>query len=432
MLLLLGILIMLGVHVGAVLAFLGAFGLFLASGDIEIGVRLLGTTAFSGIMSYTFAVVPFFVAMGLIASISGASARVYETANLLTRRVRGGLGIATVVANAVFAAITGVSVASAAVFSQVALPQMLSHGYDRKFALGIVAGSSVLGMLIPPSLYFIIYGILSDEAIGRLFIAGIIPGIILTTTYSVGITVMVWRLPHLITRRAGAKDDRRLSSYEVLRSISKCWGIVALICLTLGGIWVGLFTPTEAGAVGAFGALALGLINRQINASKFWRILLETGITSSSILFLLMAAQVFARMLALTGMVQWFSSFTLGLPVPPMVLILLFLLVMLVLGFFIDSTSILLLTLPLMLPIVRELGFDLIWFGVVCVVTVEMGIISPPFGLVVFAMKGALGDQVLVEDIFQGVLPFLCMMIPFVALLMLVPDLSTWLPRVLM
>ena len=210
--------------------------------------------------------------MGLLANISGASTDLYSAFNVVTRRIRGGLGVATVFANAVFAAITGVSVASAAVFSKVSFPEMLKHGYNKKFALGVVAGSSVLGMLIPPSILFVIYGVISEEAIGRLLIAGILPGLVLTAIYSVGITIMVRRKPELVMEE-GAKRTR--CAYPLCRcgntsrAFANCWGIVALILITLGGIWGGLFTPTEAGAVGAFGALLLGSGKKEDELFRF-------------------------------------------------------------------------------------------------------------------------------------------------------------------
>lgn len=433
MLVLLGVLVVIGIHIGNALALLGVIGIFMVTGDLEKSVRLLGTTAYSAVMTYTFAVVPFFVAMGFIASISGASERIYHSADLMTRKLKGGLAMATVAANAVFAAITGISVASAAVFSQVSFPHMTAHGYDKRFALGIVGGSSILGMLIPPSLFFIIYGLLSDEAIGRLFIAGIIPGIILMFILAIGIRIMIWMKPALIDPVKEAKRaEERVTLRDIIKSIGGCWGIIFLVLLTMGGIWLGLFTPTEAGAMGAFGCLVYGIVNRQIDRKKFWRILLETGLTTSSILYLLTAAQMFARMLALSGMVQWFSSLMLGLEVPPMFVIIIFLFVLVMFGLFIDSTSIMLMTLPLMLPIVVKLGFDLIWFGVLVTVVLEIGVINPPFGIVVFAMKAALGDAASIEDIYRGCAPFIVMLLVFTAILIVFPSLSTWLPKLWM
>ena len=426
--------IFLGIYVGVSLAFLSFLGLWLITGNFDIASRLLGTTSFAAITDYVFGVVPFFVAMGLLASVSGASGDLYAAFNLVTRRMRGGLGIATVFSNAVFAAITGVSIASAAVFSKVSLPEMLKHGYEKRFALGVVAGSSVLGMLIPPSVLLVIYGVVSEQAIGRLFIAGIVPGLVLTAIYSLGISFMVWRKPELIMTPEALRameSKKRLTFRQFGQTAVRCWGIVALILVTLGSIWAGFATPTEAGAIGAFGALVLGVGKRRINLSKFWTVLQETGITTSGIFFLLIAAQMYSRMLALSGLVQWTSEFVISLNLAPVLVIVLFLVIFLIMGCFIDSASIMLLTLPLMLPIVQKLGYDLIWFGIVATVVIEMGIITPPFGLVVFAMKAALGDEAKIEDIFRGSYPFLVMMAFFTAILIIFPGLSTWLPSLM-
>jgi tripartite ATP-independent transporter DctM subunit len=433
MVLLLFVVVISGVFVGIGLSFLSVVGLWWISGDLDVAAKLVGSTTYNALMDYVFGVVPFFVSMGLLANISGASTDLYAAFNLVTRRIRGGLGVATVFANAVFAAITGVSVASAAVFSKVSLPEMLKHGYNKKFALGVVAGSSVLGMLIPPSILFVIYGVISEEAIGRLLIAGILPGLVLTAIYSVGITIMVRRKPELVMAE-GANGSLRLPPLpvrEYLRAFSSCWGIVVLILITLGGIWGGFFTPTEAGAVGAFGALVLGLAKRKVTFSSFWEVLLETGIVTAGIFFLLISAQMYSRMLALSGLVEWTSKFVISLNFPPLAVILMFTIVWLVLGCLIDSASIMLLTLPLMIPIVKDLGFSLIWFGVVSVIVIEMGLLTPPFGMVVFAMKSALGGEAKIEDIFQGSYPFLLMMILAAIIVIAFPTLSTWLPSLM-
>jgi len=204
-----------------------------------------------------------------------------------------------------------------------------------------------------------------------------------------------------------------------------------LIFLSLGGIWLGFFTPTEAGAVGAFGALLLGVAKRRLNASKLWRVLFEAGITTSGVFFLLISAQVYSRMIAISGLVEWTANTMKALPVPPIVILILFLAIFLILGCLMDSASIMLLTLPLMLPVVKSLGFDLIWFGVISVIVIEMGILTPPFGMVVFAMKTALGDEARIEEIFQGSYPFLWMMALTAVIVILFPKLSTWLPSLM-
>ena len=425
-----------GVYVGVGLACLGFIGTWWISGSIDIAASLLGTTSFSAIMDYVFSVIPFFVLMGLLASVSGAGRDLFKAANIVTRGTRGGLGISTVLANAVFAAITGVSIASAAIFSKIALPEMLRHGYEKKFALGVVAGSSVLGMLIPPSVLFVIYGVLSEEAIGRLLMAGVLPGLVMTGIYSAGIKFMIWRRPSIIKPQAGMDESAAFAGkggglMAIVKIFAQTWGIIVLIFLSLGGIWLGFFTPTEAGAVGAFGTLLLGVAKRQLNASKLWRVLFEAGITTSGVFFLLISAQVYSRMIAISGLVEWTANTMKALPVPPIVILILFLVIFLILGCLMDSASIMLLTLPLMLPVVKSLGFDLIWFGVVSVIVIEMGILTPPFGMIVFAMKASLGDEVRTEEIFQGSYPFLWMMALTVVIVILFPKLSTWLPSLM-
>jgi tripartite ATP-independent transporter DctM subunit len=340
-------------------------------------------------------------------------------------RLRGGLGIATVFANAIFAAITGVSVASAAVFSKIAIPQMERLGYDRRFALGTVAGSSVLGMLIPPSVLLIIYGILAEEAIGKLFMAGVIPGILLAFVLSLGIFVMVLTRPHL----GGEKPEmERLGFGTLIATFFKPWAFVALILVVLGGIYIGFFTPTEAGAIGAFGAFLLVALKGRMKLKSLWNVLLETGYTTASIFLLLITAQMYSRMLTISGLPAEVSEFVTTLPIAPIFVILLFMGIFIILGAILDSTSILLVTIPLMLPVVQSLRFDIIWFGIIAVVAVEMGLLTPPFGMVVYAMKATLASEATIEEIFTGSFPFLIMILIVLALLIFFPPLSTWLP----
>ena len=423
---LLVLLVLLGTPIGLGLAFTSIIGLWGLSGRFATAISILGTTAFSAVCDYQFSVIPLFILMGVIANLGGFSRELYDVALLLVGKLRGGLAIATVVANAVFAAITGVSVASAAVFSKISLPQMIRLGYDRKFALGTVAGSSVLGMLIPPSILLIVYGLLSEQAVGRLFVAGIIPGIILAAIYSIGIIVMCTLRPSL-TGGNRYQETITTTMREKLGLVSKCWGIIILIVVVLGGIYGGIFTPTEAGAAGAAVALLLTIVKRKASVSGFRQVLLETGFTTTSILFLLIAAQMYSRMLGVSGVLTTFSQLTLSLNVSPIVIVLIFVAIFIALGTILDSTSILLLTMPVMVPVIRTLGFDLIWFGIVSIVAIEMGLLTPPFGMCVYAMKGALGDAATIEEIFRGSMPFLVMMVIALAIFVAFPPLSTWL-----
>ncbi|MEJ2719215.1 MAG: TRAP transporter large permease subunit, partial [Deltaproteobacteria bacterium] len=256
------------------------------------------------ILSYTLAVIPTFVLMGLLANVSGATRDLYDAANAWFGRFRGGLAIATVAANAIFAAVSGVSIASAAMFSKISLPQMLAHGYDKRLSLGTVAGSSILGMLIPPSILLIIYGILANESIGQLFIAGVVPGLILVLIYSVGIWLMIRFRPRLVDSTAGGPQGYGFRKMSVVTL--RAWGVAALILLVLGGMYGGFFTPTEAGGIGAFGALVLALVKRRLTWGNIKTTLLETGHVTASIFFLLIAAQMYSRMIALSGVASYF------------------------------------------------------------------------------------------------------------------------------
>jgi C4-dicarboxylate transporter, DctM subunit len=422
-------LIILGVHIGVALALTSLLGIWWIRDSLDVAINVLARTAYSGIMDYVFAVAPLFVLMGLLANVSRASHELYDAANVVFAKVRGGLAIATVIANAIFAAITGVSVASAAIFSKIALPQMERLGYQKAFALGTVAGSSVLGMLIPPSMLFIVYGILAEVGIGKMFIAGILPGIVLTIIYSIGILVMVTLRPNLISGwEEGKRELAKTNSWKVLL---KPWAIGIIIAIVLGGIWLGFFTPTEAAAVGAFGAFVIALCKRTLTRPALWEVLLETSYSTAAICLLLISAQMYSRMLTMSGLTTKLNQFFMSMSDTPMLTIWLCIVVFLILGCIIDSCSILILTVPLMVPSIQAFGFDLIWFGVVAVVAVEMGLLTPPFGMVVFAMKAVLGEKVTLQELFRGSYPFLFMMLLCLVILIYVPWLSTWLPRLM-
>ena len=422
------LLILMGVHIGVALASVSVIGIWGITGKLRVAISLLETTAYSAVMDYIFAVIPLFVLMGLLASLSGSTTELFTSAQVFLGRVRGGLGIATVFANAVFAAITGVSVASAAVFSKIAIPEMERLEYDRRFSLGIVAGSAILGMLIPPSILMIVYGVLTEESIGRLFIAGIIPGLLVTGVLIAGIWLMVTLKPKI-----GGKIEKvgRLNMKMITSTVLKPWGVVALIILVLGGIYGGFFTPTEAGAIGASGAFFLVLLKGNFTLRGFWSVLMASGQTTASIFLLLITAQMYSRMLTLSGLASTLSEWTAALPVPPIVIILSFILIMFFLGMVLDSVSILLLTIPIMFPIILKLGYDPIWFGIIAIVAIEVGLLTPPFGMVIFSMKSALGTDVQIEEIFLGSVPFLFMLIFSLIILILFPSLSTWLPSLM-
>jgi len=280
-------------------------------------------------------------------------------------------------------------------------------------------------MLIPPSVLFIIYGIFSEESIGKLFMAGVIPGLILTLIYSAGISLIVRVRPQMAGK---LKKNEVVGRWVNIRALKDTWGIIGLILLVLGGMYGGLLTPTEAGAAGAMGAVLLAIIKGRFTGKEMKRSLHETGLVTASFFLLFIGAQLFSRMLATSGFARVLTELLVSLPVPPIVVILLMILVWIILGCLIDSISIMILTLPLMLPVVRALGYDLIWFGVIATITIEMGLLTTPFGMVCFVMKSTIGEGVTVEEIFKGALPFLLMMGLCLALIVAFPVLSTWLP----
>jgi tripartite ATP-independent transporter DctM subunit len=360
--------------------------------------------------------------MGLLVSVSDVGKDTFVVARWLLRRVRGGLGIATVAANAVFAAVTGSSIASAAVFTKIAAPEMLRHGYTPRFSVGVVAGSSVLGMLIPPSLLFIVYGFLAEESVGHLFLAGIVPGLILATTMSVMIVLLATWWPAYVGGRSGSEED----APESVRSAAlKLAPILALIAIVLGGIYGGIFTPTESGAAGAAGALLIALLRRKLSWRILWGTMVEAGYVTVAILFLILGARVFSVMLAMSNLPQELSALAAHAGLGLWGFTLVYVALVIVLGCVIDSISIMVITLPFAIPVIKALGGDLIWFGVVAVVAIEIGLLTPPFGISVYVVKSTLDDQrVTLHEIFAGAFPFVIVIALVTLLLVFVPELS--------
>jgi tripartite ATP-independent transporter DctM subunit len=420
------VLIYSGMHVAIALILLSFGGVWLLRGNFDIASNMLVLAFKDSISDYLFGVVPLFVLMGLLVAVAGIGRDTFEVAAQLFRRVLGGLGIATVAANAVFAAITGISIASAAVFTKVAVPEMIRHGYTPRFAVGVVAGSSVLGMLIPPSLLFILYGVLTEQSVGSLFIAGVIPGTLLALVYCIGIVAMGRWWPAFVGGRAAASYDTS-QDMGIAEMANKLAPIVILIALVLGGIYGGYFTPTEAGAAGALGALLISLAKRRLTWASFWQVLVQTGHTTSSICFLIIGASLYSRMLAMSGMPGWLGNMVVesGLGVAGIVLALM--IVIILLGTILDSASIMLLTLPIALPILTGTGVDLIWLGVMVVLAVEIGLLTPPFGIAAFVVKATLGPDstVTLGEIFAGAAPFAAMMLLVLVLVFLFPWLAT-------
>lgn len=422
------LLIVIGMPIGISMMLTSFAGVVFLRNDV-VAMRMLGQVANDSLEEYLYAVVPLFVLMGLLVTTSGVGRDTFDVFQRLLKRVLAGLGIATVFANAVFASITGISIASATVFSRVAVPEMSRHGYTRKFATGVVAGSSVLGMLLPPSLLFIVYAVQAEESVGRMFLAGIGPGLLLTVIFTVVIVILAKFYPSFVFTRQEVKLEE-VEDISALGIVKLATPIVVLIGLVLGGLYAGLFNPTEAGAAGAFGALVIAFLRKSLNGSKLWKMLVETGQITVSVLFLILAATFFSRMLALSGMPQSLAQFLLGGPFGPWGFLVAYIVVVILLGFLIDSVSIMLIMLPIALPVAIAADFDLIWFGVITVVAVEIGLLTPPFGLSVYTIKSALDlPDLRVGEIFKGALPFVLAMLLAIVVIIAFPGIATWLPR---
>ncbi|SHJ28433.1 TRAP transporter large permease [Wenxinia saemankumensis] len=416
-----GVFVLAGLYVPIALILCSFAGMWAIKGTPALAATMLGLAANDAIASYFFGVIPLFVLMGFIVAETGLGRDAFDVANALFRRVRGGLGVGTVGASAIFAAITGVSIASAAVFTKIAVPQMRRHGYSARFAAGTVAGSSVLGMLIPPSLLLILYGLLTEQSIGDLFLAGVGPGLLLAVLFGVGVVAMATFTPTFV----GAVEEDDTPALTPGELVTKALPITALIGLVLGGIYAGWFTPVEAGAIGALGALAIGLVKRSLSLTALWRVLVETGLVTASVCFLIIAAQMYSRMLAFSGVPAGFGALAADADLGWLGLVLLYVSITILLGMILDSSSIMLILVPLMLPIVQPMGIDLVWFGIVTVIAVEIGLLTPPFGISVYVIHATLADEeVSIWDIFLGALPFVGLMLLALALVIAFPVIS--------
>jgi tripartite ATP-independent transporter DctM subunit len=417
------VLVYAGLWVPIALMLCSYVGVWMIKGSPLLAGKLLALAASETISSYFFGVVPLFVLMGFLVSVTGLGRDAYDVANQLFRRLRGGLGVSTVAANAIFAAITGISIASAAVFTRLAVPEMVRHGYTKKFSVGVVAGSSVLGMLIPPSLLLILYGLLTEQSVGDLFIAGVIPGILLAVVFAAGVISMAYFWPSFIGENISGDTEHDLSAREMA---AKGLPIAVLILLVLGGIYIGFFTPIEAGAVGCLGAIIIGLARRALTMSNFWEVLTDTGLVTASVCFLIIAAQMYSRMLALSGVPNEFGVFVATADIGFWGVIIAYVLLVIAMGTILDSGSIMLILVPLMLPVIQPMGVDLVWFGIVTVIAVEIGLLTPPFGISVFVIKSTLDDDsITLGEIFRGAAPFALMMAFVLILVLVFPSLAT-------
>jgi tripartite ATP-independent transporter DctM subunit len=412
-----------GLYVPIALALVSFAAVWILRDSLEAPIYLLTLAASDSLEDYVFGVSPLFVLMGLLVSESGLGKDIYDVANYSLRKLKGGLGVATVAANAAFAAITGVSIASAAVFTRISVPEMLRFGYKPRFAVGVVAGSSVLGMLIPPSVMLIIYALITEQSVGDLFKAGIVPGLLLAATYAIAIVIMAIYFPGFVGRPTTDAALAKRIPTGVL--VGKTSPLVILALLVLGGIYGGVFTPTEAGAVGALGALITAMVKRKLDRHVLWRVLVETGHITASILLLIVAATMYSRMLALSGLPNELADWIVRADLSLFGILAIYVAMLILMGTILDTTSIILIMVPLFLPIIEPFDVNLVWFGIITIVGAEIGLLTPPLGIACYVIKSTLADQdITLGDIFSGALPFAIIMLLVLMVLIAFPSLS--------
>ena len=426
MLALLIVLILLGVHIGVSLAICSALGVWLMLGSIDTAMAILGNTAYEAVRKDVFAVIPLFVLMGDVISRSGAAGDLYRICDRALKRLPGRLAIATIAGNTVFAAVTGVSIAAAAAFSRIAYPEMKKLGYKQTFALGAVAGSACLGMLIPPSILLIVWAILTEMSVGALFIAGLLPGLVLALLFAAYVVISAARNPEIAPVSEHNLVD--MTPAELRSELTGGLGILFLILLVIGGIWGGIFTPTEAAGFGALGALLIGVI-KGMRGKEIIEAIFQAGKTTAPIMFLLITAQMYSRLLAMGGAVNYIKALFLGLGVEPIIIIALMVVIWIILGMLIDSVSIILLTVPIFAPIALALGLDPLAFAIFGILVIEAGLLTPPFGLLVYTVKGSVPDPTAsLASIFIGSIPYFLLILLAAFIVLLMPWLATWLP----
>ena len=417
------VLVYLGLYIPVALGLVSFVSIWMMSGKSILAFNFLKVAVGDGVTEYNFATIPLFTLMGLLVSKARLGRDIYDVMNSAFSRVLAGVGMATVGANAIFAAVTGSSIASASVFTKIAVPQMLRYNYNKRFAVGVVAGSSVLGMIIPPSAMLIIYSFVAEVSVGDMFLAGIIPGLLLTAVYMVAIYLMARFWPSFIGDDIKIDDMPAMDRGEMFQ---KAWPVLALIVLVLGGIYTGWLTPVEAGAAGASLALIIALVRRSMSRQEFWETLVETGHITAAILLLIAMASFYSRMLGYAGLPNQLDSLLQEWDLSFFQIMLLYVILMLILGTLLDTASIILIVVPLFITLIESQGLSLIWFGIVTVIGAEIGLLTPPLGISCFVIKSTLNDpNISLKDVFLGSLPFALLMLLVLIVIIQYPILST-------
>ncbi len=415
------VMLILTVPIGFAMGLCGLAGMSMIIG-LSPSLSLFGTTVYETTVTYDLSIVPLFVLMGAVASRSGLSKELYGAFNAWFGAFRGGLALATVGACGAFAAICGSSVATAATMSKVALPEMKRYKYGESIATGSVAAGGIIGILIPPSVVLVLYGVLTETSIGDLFIAGFLPGILTILGFMLVIVIVTRIYPDI------GPAGEKVSLGEKFAALGRTWAIILLFALVIGGIYFGIFTPTEAAGIGAVGAFVISALRRRLTMQNTRDALMETVKTTAMIFSILIGALTLNNLMVFSGIAGALSGFVSGLDMHPMLVMAIILLIYLVMGCFLDALAMILLTVPIFFPIITDLGFDPVWFGVIVVMVVELGLITPPIGMNVFVIKGMVPD-VKLSSIYLGVIPFVIAQFVLIILVFLIPDIALWLPE---
>jgi len=415
-----------GVYVAVALGLVGVLGMIIIVG-FPAAMGTLFYTLFHTGTKYGFIVIPLFIAMGLFSSEAGVSRQIYDTLSKWVGHVKAGLGLATVGGATIFGVLTGSSIVTSIVFAKVSVPEMVRHGYDKKVAYGLVSACGAIGMMIPPSLLVVVYAILTDESIGRLLMGGIGPGLVLALCLGGGLVLLLKLRPSLgpPARVTGVTWRERIVS------LPKLWPALIVGGIIIGGIYSGIFTATEAAGFGTFTLFVFYLVSKRFSMQS-WKVLInclrETVGMSVMILFLIASARVFARLLVLAGIGPMLTESIVGLDLSGFQFLLVIALLYLVLGTFLDSVSVLAITVPLFYPAIQAMGLDPIWVAMVMILGSQVGNVTPPVGLQIYAVKGVAGEDISLEDLFRGVLPFFLMMVVAHVIIIAFPVISTWIP----
>jgi tripartite ATP-independent transporter DctM subunit len=413
-------LMLLRVPVGMAMGLVGVVGFANVVGT-QPALQMIGMTSMRTVTDFNFAVIPMFLLMGAFVSASGMSRELFRTADTFVGHLKGGLGVATIAACAGFAAISGSSVATAATFSAVAYPEMRRYNYPQSFSTGVIAAGGTLGVIFPPSTVLAVYGLITEQDIGKLFIAGIVPGLLAVSMYMTTIAIIALVRPHFLP--AGARSTWG----ERFMALKHVWATVLLFVFVIGGLYAGFFTPAESGGVGASGAFIIGVLRRRLGWHAILSSLLQATRTTAAVFTILIGALLFGYFLTVTNTPQHVTGFLVGLGIGKYGILSLIMVMYLVLGCLMDSMAMIILTVPIIFPVIMQLGFDPIWFGIIIVMTVELGLIHPPVGMNVFVIKSVIHD-VKFSTIFLGVAPFIVTDIIRLVILISFPILALWLP----